>query len=46
MGSPGEERGKVGEHVVTGEGEGIENIFARPNMVAGVPIIEKTFPGI
>lgn len=46
MGGPGEGRGKVGEHVVTGEGEGVENEFARPNVVAGISVIEETFSDI
>lgn len=44
MGGPGEGGGDVGEHVMPWKGEGVENEFACPDMVARIPIIEEIFP--
>jgi hypothetical protein len=46
MGGPRDGWGKVRKHVESGDGEGVEDVLAGTDMVAGISITEETSPGI
>lgn len=45
MSGPGERRRKEGKQVVARDGEGLEDVLAGPDVVAGVGVVQEPLAG-